>query len=236
MLRLLANSFRLVNNFSVSYFNSTQSLKTLSFFKWLVILGFGFGVLISYIYSYYYIMLAYGLTTLVLAFAPYVAMGIVFSLWLVVTRRTNMVRLFLAFMFLPPTLITQYGITSDLLLLIVLLVCFLEKRNRQRVVSRVAYFSEEYTLKELYQKRLANKNNYKEYITAFSDLNYIQIEDFSLIREELIKVRNHKLGLAETKRRMTFKIKGVVGKTTVVDDMTFAPKKRSIANLFKRGI
>lgn len=236
MLRILITGFRVANNFSLAYFNSTKSLKLLSFFKWLIILGFGFGVAISYMFSYYFMILEYGITTLVLGLAPYLFVGVIFLGWLIITRQIDMIKAFIAFMFLPPTLTTQYGITSDLFLIIILLVCTVEKKNRQRVVNRVACFSQTYALKEVYQRRLSNKNKYKDYIVAFSDLNYIQIEDFTMLREELVKVRNHKLGISETKRKMTFKIKGVLGKTTVVDDMTIVPQKKSLASVFRRGI
>ena len=100
--------------------------------------------------------------------------------------------------------------------------------------SAITRITEKYT--PLYEKRLANKQNYREYFQAFMLLEFFNAEDFILVSEKDEKYTHKKLGIYDRRLTRTFKIKGVWGKVTVMDDLFIAPQKRSIWTRIRKGV
>lgn len=211
---------------SERYFNSLKFLKSMFLLKILVNLLFGLGALFSYVVSIYYIISVYGLETILFSFLPYILFGVILSVFLLNKERRFFLKLLWFFILFPVTLLSEYGINTLILVVFISLFNFMERSHRIRIVKSVAIFTEQFTPKQKYLDRLKNKDKFKQYQGSFSRLEYIDLSKFILITEEVITLKSHKLGINQTKRIMTFKIKGLLGKTTVIDDMTTVPQSK----------
>ena len=87
-------------------------------------------------------------------------------------------------------------------------------------------FSEEFS--PLYKQRLANKNKYKQYQSAYRLLALIDLSDFKLIKDIDTKSKDYRTNLPERSLTRVFKIKGLLGTTTVKDELYIAPQKRRL--------
>ena len=135
---------------------------------------------------------------------------------------------------MPTALLTESGMNAALFVAIAYTIRKIEQGHRQMIVSAVSGFSEKYS--PLYEKRLANKQKYKEYFQAYMLLEFFDAEDFILIDEKDEKYTYKKFGIYERRLTRTFKIKGVWGKVTVTDDLYIAPQKRSIWTRLRKGV
>ena len=162
---------------------------------------------------------------------PYIFVGIAVVIILLVLGKKRSIFLTLLLVFLPTALLTESGMNAVLFVAIAYTIRKIEQGHRQMIVSAVSGFSEKYS--PLYEKRLANKQKYKEYFQAYMLLEFFDAEDFILIDEKDEKYTYKKLGIYE---RRTFKIKGVWGKVTVTDDLYIAPQKRSIWTRLRKGV
>jgi len=114
---------------------------------------------------------------------------------LLVLGKKRSIFLTLLLVFLPTALLTESGMNAVLFVAIAYTIRKIEQGHRQMIVSAVSGFSEKYS--PLYEKRLANKQKYKEYFQAYMLLEFFDAEDFILIDEKDEKYTYKKLGIYE---------------------------------------
>ena len=197
-------------------------------------IGFLFGSFLSYSYHVSELVARYGKEIVLLGFMPYVLVGIVASIFLLIVGKKQAIPLILIMIFFPSALLTESGLNAIFLVAVAYTIRRIELGHRQMIVSAISGFSEKYS--PLYEKRLANKQKYREYFQAFMLLEFFNAEDFILLSEKDEKYTYKKLGIYDRRLTRTFKIKGVWGKVTVMDDLFIAPQKRSIWTRIRKGV
>lgn len=214
--------------------HNTKMLHLLNLLAMAGQVGFVFGGFLAYSFHIKELVLRYGKEIVLLGFMPYVFVGIAVVVILLVLGKKQSILLTLLLVFLPTALLTESGMNAALFFAIAYTIRKIELGHRQMIVSAVSGFSEKYS--PLYEKRLANKQKYKEYFQAYMFLEFFDAEDFILIDEKDEKYMYKKLGIYERRLTRTFKIKGVWGKVTVMDDLYVAPQKRSIWTRLRKGV
>ena len=209
-----------------SFLYGTKGLKILRLFAFAGIMASGVGALMSYSLHYYTMILKHGMFMAALAFSPYLLFGGLTAIYQVLRGRRDRAALAWAIGFLPSIVTTEYGITAGLFIIMAYVIYRMEKKHRQHVVSIVAMFSEEFS--PLYKQRLANKNKYKQYQSAYCLLALIDLSDFKLIKDIDTKSKDYRTNLPERSLTRVFKIKGLLGTTTVKDELYIAPQKRRL--------
>lgn len=201
-------------------------IKTLKIYHILSIMlsiALGCGALLAYVMHYYSMMINFGKQSIIVFYMPYVIFGILYSLVQLLKRQKQLLVLGLVTCFLPSTLTSEFGITADIFWGMSYFVYFLDKRHLQNIVRIVAMYSKKYS--PLYEKRLENKVKYKQYQSDYRLLALLNVDDFNLISEEIRQVKNYKTGLSERTMYRTFKIKGILGKISIVDELYTMPRK-----------
>lgn len=214
-----------------------HNVRTLHFLNLLSIavqVGFLSGSFMAYSFHISELVDRYGKEIVLLGFMPYVFFGIVTVVLMFILGKKDSILLTLLLVFLPTALLTESGMNAILFLAIAFTIRKIEQGHRKMIVSAISGFSEKYS--PLYEKRLANKAKYKEYNQAYSILEFFDVEDFILIDEKDEKYTYKKLGVYERRLTRTFKIKGVWGKVTVMDELFIAPQRRSILTKIRKGV
>ncbi|WP_373756971.1 hypothetical protein [Streptococcus ferus] len=203
---------------------STRTLRTFRFLKLTATCAIGLTCLLAYMLSYTTLIAQYGYDFVTLASTLYICFGAVVILYLALTSRKNSILPVLFLVFIPTSLLTRDGVTLDIYLVLLWLIHSLEKRHRQRAVQIVSYYSENFS--PLYQERYDNRKNSQLSTFAYTILPLISVEDYSLVKEVKSITTDYKKGLGEEMLTRTFKIKGVWGTTSIVDELYVTPKKR----------
>lgn len=214
--------------------HNTRTLHYLSLLALSGEIGFLSGSFLSYSYHVSELVNRYGKEIVLLGFMPYVLVGIVASIILLIVGKKQAIPLVLMMIFFPSALLTESGLNAIFLITVAYVIRRIELGHRQMIVSAISGFSEKYS--PLYEKRLANKQKYREYFQAFMLLEFFDAEDFILLSEKDEKYTHKKLGIYDRRLTRTFKIKGVWGKVTVMDDLFVAPQKRSIWTRIRKGV
>jgi len=170
-------------------------------------IGFLFGSFLSSSYHVSELVARYGKEIVLLGFMPYVLVGIVASIFLVIVGKKQSIPLVLMMIFFPSALLTESGLNAIFLVAVAYTIRQIELGHRQMIVSAISGFSEKYS--PLYEKRLANKQNYREYFQAFMLLEFFDAEDFILVSEKDEKYTHKKLGIYDRRLTRTFKIKAL---------------------------
>lgn len=205
---------------------STRGLKILRIFAWSGIIATFLGAMVSFGLHYYSLLMSYGRGIVVLSYAPYLLFGTVTAIWKLLRGKNEQATLAIIVGTLPSALLTEYGITALLFFAMASTIYFIEKKHRQNVVSIVAKFSKMYS--PFYSKRLENKNKYKEYQASYRLLELIDVQNFKLVKNIDVTVKNLATGIPDRQLHRTFKINGLWGKTTICDELYIAPQKRGL--------
>lgn len=214
--------------------HNTRTLHILNLLALSGQIGFLAGAFLAYSIHMRELVGRYGLNIVLLGFIPYILVGFVAATVLLFLGKKNLIFLVVLMILSPTALLTESGMNALTFSLIAYLIRRIELGHRRFIVSAVAGFSEKYS--PLYEKRLANKRKYKEYVQAYTILDFFDADDFILLDELDEKYTNKKLGVYERKLTRTFKIKGVWGKVKVSDDLFIAPQKRSIFTRLRKGV
>ncbi|KXT83167.1 hypothetical protein ACVRXQ_06585 [Streptococcus panodentis] len=206
-----------------SWFYSTKTLKTFFWLRWIATIAFGLAFLFGFGLNLAYLMTLHGSRLITMTFSVSFIIGLLVLLWTVIRGRREAIVPVLLMILLPSTLLTEFGVTADLYLLLLFFVCYLESSHRRFVVNVAAKLSKEFS--PIYSKRLANKNQSRLYRHAYRVLGLLNLDDFRLVRE-VTKVSSDKVqGLSEKEFIRTFKIKGLLGSTTIKDELYSSPQK-----------
>ena len=182
--------------------HNTRTLHYLSLLALSGEIGFLSGSFLSYSYHVSELVNRYGKEIVLLGFMPYVLVGIVASIILLIVGKKQAIPLVLMMIFFPSALLTESGLNAIFLITVAYVIRRIELGHRQMIVSAISGFSEKYS--PLYEK------------------------------DE--KYTHKKLGIYDRRLTRTFKIKGVWGKVTVMDDLFVAPQKRSIWTRIRKGV
>lgn len=207
-----------LNNFIVS----TTFLKYASWLKNLFVFLFGVGAFISYILNIGQLTVLYGVDMLVIFVASSLLAALLAIIIAFFQKNYKAIPLILFMTFVPSSFLTQFGLQFLLLFALCIGISWLEKRHRESVVRTVAHFSKEYS--PLYKERYANRNM-RVYSQAFNQLGFMDISNYSLVKEDSTMNRDYRSGLGKKYITRTFKIKGVLGKTVIVDHLYTQPQK-----------
>ena len=207
------------------WFYSTKTLKIFYGLRLLLTIGFFGAFLLGYALNLAYVFVLYGRDFVTLSLSPLLFLGVVMILWALLTKRYSLVKAIAIIVFLPITFFSEYGLSSDLYLFALFLISKIEKSHRTYAVKVLASFSKTYS--PLYKERLANKKDYRAYTYAYRVLDCLQEEDYTLVREKTVTISNKKTGIYEKTLERTFKIKGILGTTTIKDELYSRPYKKA---------
>ena len=196
---------------------STKTLKLFYGLRLLLTIGFFGAFLFGFALNLAYVFVIYGRDFVTLSFSPLLFLGVVMILWALLTKRYYLMKPIAIVVFLPITFFSPYGLTSDLYLLALFLISKIEKSHRMYAVKVLSSFSKTYS--PLYKERA--------YTYAYRVLDCLQEEDYSLVREKTVTISNKKTGIYEKTLERTFKIKGILGTTTIKDELYSRPYKKA---------
>lgn len=219
MIHLTTFSMRLTN-----YIYDPKSLRLIRYIALMIVTAIGIGAFFAYSLHYQSLIQEYGNNMIIMSYSPYVLIGGLAIIYNIIKKNLKICKILLITTFIPSTLLTEYGLTADIFLVMAIIVSIIEKNHRKKVVSIVSMFSKEYS--PMYAKRLSNKNKYRSYLADYKILDLVSTDDYSMLSEREIITRNIKTGLSEKSLERTFKIKGVFGKVTVKDDLFASPQRK----------
>ncbi len=194
--------------------------KTLALFYWLrtiIIIAFGIGVFLGLYMSYIDLMTVTSMSVVSLIVLPYALLGIVISIAFLVMKRTKYIPWIILVFCFPLFVLTPSGISSLIFYVLLLMVNWIEKSQRQKAVELVAFFSEEYS--PMYEERKSKQLTEKEAKFAYKVLPLINVSDYTLVKETKVTNKYKESGITEIYLMRTFAIKGLP-KTTVRDSLT----------------
>ena len=192
-----------------NWFYSTKTLKTFFWLRWIATVAFGAAFLLGFGLNLAYLMALSGGRLVTMTFSVSLIVGAVVLCFLLAQGKYQAIVPVLLLTFLPSTLLTEFGVTADLYLVLLLFICYLESVHRRFVVSVIAKLSKEFS--PIYSKRLNNKKQYRAYRHAYMVLELLNPDDFRLTKEVTKTVSDKVTGLNEKEITRTFKIKGVWG-------------------------
>ena len=210
-----------------NWFYATKTLRTFFWLRWIASLACGAAFLLGFLLNIAYLITLYGGQLITMIFSTSLLVGSVILLVLFLQRKSQAIVPVLLLIFLPSTLLTAYGVTADLYLGLLLFVSYLERKHRKFTVTVVSQFSREFS--PIYDKRLANKNEYRLYRHAYMVLDLLDTADYTLTKEITTVSSDKVSGLSEKELTRTFKIKGILGRTTVKDALYTSPQKKFLA-------
>ena len=206
-----------------NWFYSTKTLKTFFWLRWIATVAFGVAFLLGFGLNLAYLMALSGGRLVTMTFSVSLIVGAVVLCFLLAQGKYQAIVPVLLLTFLPSTLLTEFGVTADLYLVLLLFICYLESVHRRFVVSVIAKLSKEFS--PLYSKRLNNKKQYRAYRHTYMVLELLNPDDFRLTKEVTKTVSDKVTGLNEKEITRTFKIKGLWGSTTITDELYTSPQK-----------
>ena len=142
-----------------NWFYSTKTLKTFFWLRWIATVAFGAAFLLGFGLNLAYLMALSGGRLVTMTFSVSLIVGAVVLCFLLAQGKYQAIVPVLLLTFLPSTLLTEFGVTADLYLLLLLFICYLESVHRRFVVSVIAKLSKEFS--PIYSKRLNNKKQYR---------------------------------------------------------------------------
>ncbi|HHL0784259.1 TPA: hypothetical protein ACQ0F8_001619 [Streptococcus agalactiae] len=187
-------------------------------------ISFSFGIMVGFLLHYQTLIAQGGREVIALVIVPYLIVGLlIIGYQFLFGKRKNISSLF-CLTFFPSLILTEFGLSTLLFYGILTVMNMTEKKYRKNVVKLVSFFSETYS--PLYEERKKNKRDYLEYQQAFRLLKLVNTDDFELIREVRHVTKNWKEGIVNQQLERTFKIKGIPGTTTILDQLYTSPQKR----------
>lgn len=206
-----------------NWFYSTKALKLFFLLRCFATLLFGLAFAFGFALNMAYLVTLYGLKFITMTLSVSLVIGFFVLVYSILKAKREVASLIFLLVFLPITLLSEYGITADFYLFLLCLVGYFEKKHRHFVVSVVAKLSKNFS--PIYSQRLRNKTKYRAYSHAYRVLNLLELKDFTLIRESTILQKDTISGLTDKKLVRTFKIKGLWGSTTIRDFLYTSPQR-----------